>query len=464
MNEAVSGLIQMARAVAPPGRRRLDEVTVHRLRGLTRALIAAKPRAPAEHARFLAIAHRGLPVPEAAVADRLRGATVLVTGGTGCIGSVLMAQIAARSPAQLVSVSRGVTHARWPRVDGAAYLSADVRDYMSLRGLIEAVRPDVIFHIAAQRDPGLAEAEAHRTVTTNVLGTRNVLAAARCAGTRQVIHASTGKALRPYSPEVYTASKRAAEWLLAETARRGELLCSAARFTHVVDNSIVYRRLHAWATGSDGAGPGAADDVIRLHSPDIAFYTQSALESAQLMLLACAGARRGECRVHAITNLGWPVSLLDVALAVLAEHNSRTALYFSGYDAGYEEVPFPGLYDPMTAGDVSPLINAYEAAALTDKPGDSVPGVDSFRLEFAPDSRRGKLLIALDGACQASQDAAQLRDALGELSWSLLDGTLRAAPADALARSAAIAKLHWDTMSPEHRRVLEAICDVAEYA
>ena len=41
------------------------------------------------------------------------GATVLVTGGTGCIGSTLMAQVAARGPGRLVSVSRGITDG-WP--------------------------------------------------------------------------------------------------------------------------------------------------------------------------------------------------------------------------------------------------------------------------------------------------------------------------------------------------------------
>jgi len=54
--------------------------------------------------------------------------------------------------------------------------------------------------------------------------------------------------------------------------------------------------------------------------------------------------------VHAITDLGWPLSLLDVALGVLISTSSATPIYFSGYDPGYEEVPFPGLYDPMTRG------------------------------------------------------------------------------------------------------------------
>src|ERR1035441_5431850 len=110
--------------------------------------------------------------------------------------------------------------------------------------------PDLIFHVAAQRDPGLAEVEVHRTVSTNVLGTRNVLIAAAEAGVPQVVCASTGKALRPYSPDMYTASKRAAEWVSSTVAASTDMLVSAGRFTHVLDNSIIYQRLHEWAKGS----------------------------------------------------------------------------------------------------------------------------------------------------------------------------------------------------------------------
>src|ERR1051326_8537302 len=114
------------RAVAPPGQQRLGDDVLARLRALTQALITARTGAAEEHARFLAIAERGLCLPEAELAGRLRDATVLVTGGTGCIGSKLMDQLAARSPDRLVSVSRGVTR-DWPREPGAEDRYADVR-------------------------------------------------------------------------------------------------------------------------------------------------------------------------------------------------------------------------------------------------------------------------------------------------------------------------------------------------
>jgi nucleoside-diphosphate-sugar epimerase len=446
-NVTAPEIIARMRAVAPPGQARLDAGTAGALRDLTRQLITARDGAAAEHARFLAIRDRDLCVPEDALAGRLAGAVILVTGGTGCIGSALMGQLAGRCPARLVSVTRGGD--RGSPQPGAEYLRADVRDRPAIDQLIAAVRPDLVFHVAAQRDPGLAETEVHRTVTTNVLGTRNVLAAAAAARVPQVVCASTGKALRPYSPDIYTASKRAAEWIAAAAAAAGGTMISAARFTHVLDNSIIYRRLLDWA---------AADAVIRLHSPDIAFYVQSAAESAQLLLLACLGTARGELRIHAISDLGWPASLLDLALAVLASSGSPAPVYISGYDRGYEEIPFPGLYDPVTAGDVGPLLNAFEAAAVVTSP---CPRVDAFRLDMTIEPGAAKLLGELAGTCARTGNPAAVRAALDELSWALLDCTLRAAPRRALTRSAAMARRHAGSLDAGHQRILQAIEDHA---
>ena len=444
---AVSEIIGGMRAIAPPGQRYLDPATAALLRNLTRSLIAANEGAAEEGARFLAIGDRGLCLPEVELAERLRDATVLVTGGTGCIGSELMAQLAARSSGHLVSVSRGLTRG-WPRQANAKYLHVDIRDRDAMSRLIDAVRPDVIFHVAAQRHPGLAEEEVHRTVSTNVLGTRNVLTAALEAGVAQVVCASTGKALRPYSPEIYSASKRAAEWIASGFVDISDMSISAGRFTHVLDNSIIYRRLLNWADEADG--------IIRLHSSEIAFYVQSALESAQLLLLAWLGSKHGEFRVHAISDLGWPVKLLDLALAVLVNTGSTAPIYFSGYDPGYEESPFPGLYDPMTAGDVSPLLNAFEVGTLVDS---RCPMTDAFRVATAPESHATITLNTLAEVCARTQDPDTVRGALDELSWSILDATLRAAPRRTLLRAAAIAQRHSDCLGTEHDRVLKAIQD-----
>ena len=436
------------RQAVPPGRETLDDVSLTRLRELTRALLEAKPDAQQEYARFLAISERALPLPEDELDAWLRGKTVVVVGGTGCIGSKLMQQVEIRGPKRLVSGGRGVTD-RYPRLDGAQYLQADIRDRPRLATVLGELQPDVVFHVAAQRDPGLAEQEVHRTLSTNVLGTENVIKVAAELGVPQVVCASTGKALRPYSPDVYTASKRVAEWLVAAAAGScSSTTYSTARFTHVVDNSIIHGRLLDWCRGG----------VIRLHSADIGFYGESALESAQLLLAAGLGARPSELRVHAITDLGWPVALLDVSLGVLARTGSATPIYVSGYDRGYEPIPFPGLYDPLTAGEVSPLLSAFEAATAKPMPGAMV---DAFPLAVTPGPELDGRLQELDEACRGTEDPAVLRSALDQLSWALLDATLSAVDQPVLARAAQLTVKHQGTLIPEHQRMLAAIMRAA---
>jgi Polysaccharide biosynthesis protein len=318
-------------------------------------------------------------------------------------------------------VSRGITRG-WPRLADAEYVHADIRNTDQLAAVFDRVNCDIVFHVAGQRDPGLAEDEVHRTVTTNVLGTRNVISAAAANGVSQVVAASTGKAFRPYSAEIYTASKRAGEWLLCQAAARGLTTCSVARFTHVIDNSIIHDRLLDWCDGG----------VVRLHSADIAFYVQSALQSAQLLLAATVGAEGGSLRVHAINDLGWPLALVDVALGALARTGSTSPIYVSGYDRGYESAPFPGFYDPMTAGDVSPLISAFEGTGTEQS---WWAGIDVFPLQIAPVPELDERMQALAATCTRTEKPEPVRAALDELSWTLFDATMAAVPRQVLARA-----------------------------
>lgn len=433
-------IIAAMREAAPPGLDKLTGEQYAALQELTKELVASRPGAAGEYSRFLSTRGRSLPLPEAELRERLEGKTVLVTGGTGCIGSKLLRLLARYSPARLVSVSRGITYCGQPQ-DGVLYRTADVADGGALGRIVRDEAPDVVFHVAAQRSPALAEVHVHRTVTTNVLGARNVLAAATRTGA-QVVMASTGKAVRPYSPEVYTASKRAAEWI-AVTAAGDGLLCSASRFTHVVDNSIFGRLLEGWVLG---------DEPVRLHDPGIMFYVQSALESAQLLLLAMLGAVPGEFRVNAISDLGWPASLLDLAAGAIGDSSSQSPVYFSGYDPGYEETPFPGLYDPRTAADFSPLLNAFEAPLATS---DGV--TDTFPLRMGPRAAAQVRFDDLARVCARFPYPQSVRKALDDLSWELLADTVAVADPGAVARSAALAAQYENSMSPVHQRVLGVI-------
>jgi hypothetical protein len=438
---SINDLLGELKAAAPPRCESLTPRQIERLRALTRELLALKPQAIAEYRRFEGVRSRRIGLPGQELAARLEGATVLVTGGTGCIGRVLLGQLLPLRPARLVSVSRGRTAV--PRMDGVEFVYGDVRHRSGLDEVFAEIRPDVVFHVAAQRDPGRAELEVLRTVATNILGTRNVVQAAARSGAWAVSCASTGKALRPYSPDVYAASKRIGEWVLARCAASLDIRLAASRFTHVVDNSIVGERLRSWC---------AKDEPIRLHSADIGFYIQSALESAQLLLCGLLDAQPGSLRLNALRDLDWPASLLEVALGAVAQSGSHAPLYIAGYDSGYEEQAFPGLYDPMTAGDVSPLINVFEAVGAKAASSEQV---DVFTPEpLSDDEAAVQALAALEAACVPTSgtepDTALVRARLDELSWALLESSVVEIPAQARSRAVRLAERSVATLPRQH--------------
>ncbi len=433
---------------APPGLSELDSATCATLRDLTELLVRSERHAwQAEHERYHGIRRRGLRLPVDRLQAQIQGSRVLVTGGTGCIGTALLTELAGFGPARLVSVSRGATVARRV-VAGAEYLIADLRDRRSIARVVGAVRPDVIYHVAAQRDPGLAEREVRRTLATNVVGTRNVLGVAEQHGVTQLVYASTGKAIRPFTSDTYAASKKAGEWLLADAAQRAALTCSAARFTHVVDNSIVIQRLQRWA---------AADAPLRLHGPDIAFYVQSAREAAHLILNAGLHPRRGVLTIHAIRNLEWPVNLIDLALGALDATASRSPIYLCGHEPGYEGRPYPGLYDPRLAGEVSPLISAIEAPLTA--PSATCPEVDVFPVHTESRSRPRHHVDELEKLCAENAPDHVLHRVKDRLSWELLDALLARVPIDCLGRTAHRAARTSGTadLTDLHRRIDAAI-------
>jgi UDP-glucose 4-epimerase len=146
----------------------------------------------------------------------------IVTGGAGFIGSHVAEALVARGDE--VHVLDNLSSGRPENVPDAAELhNRDIRDPASI---FDAVRPELVFHLAAQASVSVSVARPGFDAEVNVLGTVAVLEAARVHGA-QIVFSSTGGAIygecdspatedwerRPLSP--YGTSKLAAEEYLA---------------------------------------------------------------------------------------------------------------------------------------------------------------------------------------------------------------------------------------------------------
>jgi UDP-glucose 4-epimerase len=78
---------------------------------------------------------------------------------------------------------------------GAELVEADIRDARAMLELFERVRPEVVFHLAAQIDVRHSMADPAADARVNVEGTINVLNAASAAGVRRFVNSSTGGAI-----------------------------------------------------------------------------------------------------------------------------------------------------------------------------------------------------------------------------------------------------------------------------
>jgi UDP-glucose 4-epimerase len=144
----------------------------------------------------------------------------IVTGGAGFIGSHVVDALLARGDDVLVLDD--LSNGKRENVPGARIEVVDIRE--ALEGHFEGA--EVCFHLAAQVDVRVAVERPEHDAQVNVLGTVNVLEAARRAGT-PVVFASTGGAIygecdgpasedaprEPLSP--YGVSKLAGEEYLA---------------------------------------------------------------------------------------------------------------------------------------------------------------------------------------------------------------------------------------------------------
>ncbi len=120
----------------------------------------------------------------------------IVTGGAGFIGSHVVDALVARGDE--VAVIDSLVHGKEENVSGAELHVRDIRE--PLDDIFDTVRPEAVFHLAAQADVRVSVEHPVEDAEVNVLGTVRILEASRRHGA-QVVFSSTGGAIYGESVE-----------------------------------------------------------------------------------------------------------------------------------------------------------------------------------------------------------------------------------------------------------------------
>jgi len=236
---------------------------------------------------------------------------ILVTGGTGSIGSEIVRRIMRYEPRVVRIYSNDE--------DGQFSLGQELQSYSNLRFLIGDVRDkerlkramesiDFVFHAAALKQVPLCEYNPFEAVKTNVLGTQNVIEVAMEENAGRLLTISTDKAVSPIN--VMGATKLLAERLtISANYYKGarQTVFSCVRFGNVLETrgSVV----PVFREQIKKGGP------LMVTDPKMTRFVMDIPRAAELVLKAVEMAQGGEIFVFKMPAL----RVGDLAEAMIEE-------------------------------------------------------------------------------------------------------------------------------------------------
>ncbi len=274
------------------------------------------------------------------IGEYIRDKIVMVTGGGGTIGSEICRQVVNFSPKKLIIFDIYENNAyaiqmelerKYPDLN-LLVLIGSVRNYERLLTIMEAEKPDIVYHAAAHKHVPLMEVSPNEAIKNNVFGTYNTAKAADKCGVKRFVLISTDKAVNPTS--VMGATKRMCEMVIQSFDEKSKTEFVAVRFGNVLgSNGSV---IPLFKKQIEEGGP------VTVTHPDIVRYFMTIPEAVSLVLQAGSYAEGGEIF---ILDMGQPIKILDMAKNLISLSGYRPdediKIEFTGLRPGeklYEEV------------------------------------------------------------------------------------------------------------------------------
>jgi len=186
---------------------------------------------------------------------KISGSKILVTGGAGFIGSHIVESLVKNGAEVTVydNLSSGSMDNLRRVEEGIEFVKADILDRSKLAAAMKG--KDAVSHQAAQLEIMLCTSNPLKDLEINTIGTLNVIGAARGAGVRKVINASSacvyGQAVSvPENEEhaknpnwAYGVSKLAAENYCNIASQAGDIECTNLRYAIIYGPREWYGRV-----------------------------------------------------------------------------------------------------------------------------------------------------------------------------------------------------------------------------
>lgn len=231
------------------------------------------------------------------------GSTVLITGGTGSIGSEIVRQVLETDVKTVIIFNRDEIKQYMIKQElddqRLVFLMGDIRDYDSIQGVFEKWQIDYVFHTAAMKHLVVCENEPIECTYTNIYGTHNLIRLCVKYNVKKTLMISTDKAASPTS--VMGATKFIAERITLngnELSHFGSKFC-VVRFGNVSSSrgSIIPVMTSRLMKGNDLwiSDPDATRFIIRIsQAVELVFRAMELTKGGEIFILKMKAFRVGD--------------------------------------------------------------------------------------------------------------------------------------------------------------------------
>ena len=244
--------------------------------------------------------------------DVFEGKDILVTGGCGSIGSEIVKQLLKYNPKKIRVMDNNESNLFYLgqelNTDKVRLLIGDVRDrnrvYRAMKGV------DIVFHAAALKHVPLCEYNPFEAVSTNVIGTENLISAAIDSNVEKFIGISTDKAVNPIN--TMGATKLLSEKIIIDTAlSQIDTKFCCVRFGNVLDS--VGSVIPLFKEQIKKGGP------VTITDENMTRYFMTKPDAVALILKATKHTKGGEIFILKMNAL----KIVDLAKALIEELGPR---------------------------------------------------------------------------------------------------------------------------------------------
>jgi len=291
----------------------------------------------------------------------VRGKRVLVTGAGGSIGSELCRQLLSGGVARLYLLGHGENsiyqidrELRLLQDEGVGEKAAivpiigDLKDASYMDYILSNLKADAVFHTAAYKHVPMMEENPVAAIENNVLGTENLINAAKKHGIKQFVHISTDKAVSPVS--VYGASKYICEQMVLAASEDASCGKNNPCFVVVRFGNVLGSRgsiVPLFQQQIEKGGP------VTVTHPDVRRYFMTISEACSLVLMTGGVGENGGLY---LLDMGEPVRIRDLA---------EQLIRFHGYEPETEiKIEYIGLRPGERLDET--LLSEDEMPSLTD--------------------------------------------------------------------------------------------------